>query len=153
MGDDGGVQFHDLGLDDRLLKAVAKLGWAKPTLIQEKAIPLALEGKDLLIKAKTGSGKTAAYALPLLQKILQSKSSDTGEPVIRGLVIVPTKELSSQATKNLKELSASCSRLVRVLDVCNCGTAANVRYIIYNYHDWNRAAKCCEIPCYISRTM
>jgi ATP-dependent RNA helicase DDX56/DBP9 len=75
MGDDGGVQFHDLGLDDRLLKAVAKLGWAKPTLIQEKAIPLALEGKDLLIKAKTGSGKTAAYALPLLQKILQSKSS------------------------------------------------------------------------------
>ncbi|CAI8047875.1 Probable ATP-dependent RNA helicase DDX56, partial [Geodia barretti] len=127
MGDDGGVQFHDLGLDDRLLKAIAKLGWANPTLIQEKAIPLALEGKDLLIKAKTGSGKTAAYALPLLQKILQSKSSSTGEPVIRGLVIVPTKELSSQATKNLKELSASCSGLVRVLDVCNCGTAANVR--------------------------
>lgn len=55
------------------LKAVADLGWSQPTLIQEKAIPLALEGKDLLARARTGSGKTAAYAVPVIQRILASK--------------------------------------------------------------------------------
>lgn len=55
------------------LQAIAELGWAKPTLIQEKAIPLALEGKDLLARARTGSGKTAAYAIPLIQHLLQVK--------------------------------------------------------------------------------
>lgn len=54
-------------------QAVADLGWAQPTLIQEKAIPLALEGKDILARARTGSGKTAAYAVPLIQRILTSK--------------------------------------------------------------------------------
>lgn len=56
-----------------LFKAVADLGWSQPTLIQEKAIPLALEGKDLLARARTGSGKTAAYAVPVIQRILDSK--------------------------------------------------------------------------------
>lgn len=55
------------------LKAVADLAWSQPTLIQEKAIPLALEGKDLLARARTGSGKTAAYAIPVIQRILASK--------------------------------------------------------------------------------
>lgn len=55
------------------LQAVADLGWSQPTLIQEKAIPLALEGKDLLARARTGSGKTAAYAVPVIQRILASK--------------------------------------------------------------------------------
>lgn len=52
------VQFHQMELDDRILKAIALLGWSTPTLIQEKAIPLLLEGKDVLVRAKTGSGKT-----------------------------------------------------------------------------------------------
>ena len=56
-----------------LLQAIASLGWGEPTLIQEKAIPLALEGKDVLARARTGSGKTAAYAIPVIQKILHSK--------------------------------------------------------------------------------
>lgn len=55
------------------MKAVANLGWSQPTLIQEKAIPLALEGKDLLARARTGSGKTAAYAVPVIQRILAFK--------------------------------------------------------------------------------
>ena len=55
------------------LKAISRLGWAEPTLIQEKAIPLALEGKDILARARTGSGKTASYAIPLIQKILVTK--------------------------------------------------------------------------------
>lgn len=58
-------------------QAVADLGWSQPTLIQEKAIPLALDGKDLLARARTGSGKTAAYAVPVIQRILSSKQVRT----------------------------------------------------------------------------
>lgn len=61
-------------LDARLLRALADLGFAKPTLVQSKAIPLALENKDVLARARTGSGKTAAYCIPLVQKILNIKS-------------------------------------------------------------------------------
>ena len=61
------------GLDRRLLKAIARAGYVYPTLVQSQAIPLALAGKDLLIRARTGSGKTAAYALAVLQKLLSRK--------------------------------------------------------------------------------
>ncbi|NXW83429.1 DDX56 helicase, partial [Alopecoenas beccarii] len=62
--------FEHMGLDGRLLRAVAELGWAAPTAIQAEAIPLALEGRDILARARTGSGKTGAYGLPLLQHLL-----------------------------------------------------------------------------------
>jgi ATP-dependent RNA helicase DDX56/DBP9 len=65
----------DAGLDRRLLKAVARLGYVYPTLVQSKGLPLALAGKDLLVRAKTGSGKTAAYGLAALQKILLNKTT------------------------------------------------------------------------------
>lgn len=65
--------FSDFGLDPRLVQAVAEEKYREPTLVQTKAIPLALEGKDVLAKAKTGSGKTAAYLLPVLQSILKRK--------------------------------------------------------------------------------
>ena len=61
-------------LDPRLLRALADLGFAKPTLVQSKAIPLALENKDILARARTGSGKTAAYCIPVVQKILNAKA-------------------------------------------------------------------------------
>lgn len=67
------LSFADLGLDARLVQAVAQQQFEKPTLVQRKAIPLALNGQDLLAKAKTGSGKTAAYLLPALQAILKRK--------------------------------------------------------------------------------
>uniref|UniRef100_A0A3Q3RW04 Probable ATP-dependent RNA helicase DDX56 n=1 Tax=Mastacembelus armatus TaxID=205130 RepID=A0A3Q3RW04_9TELE len=110
------VQFHEMGLDDRVLKAVADLGWSEPTLIQEKAIPLALEGKDLLARARTGSGKTAAYAVPVIQRILASKQS-VREQDVRALVLVPTKELGQQVQAMVRQLTAYCSRDVRVADV------------------------------------
>lgn len=56
-----------------LFQAISKSGWRKPTPIQEKAIPLALEGKDVLARARTGSGKTAAFCIPVIQKILAAK--------------------------------------------------------------------------------
>jgi superfamily II DNA/RNA helicase len=65
--------FTDLGLDPRLVQAVAEQKFLKPTLVQRKAIPLALKGQDVLCKAKTGSGKTAAYVLPVLASILKRK--------------------------------------------------------------------------------
>jgi ATP-dependent RNA helicase DDX56/DBP9 len=84
--------FADLGLDPRLVQAVAKQKFEKPTLVQRKAIPLALNGQDVLAKAKTGSGKTAAYVLPLLSSILRRKS--VGSP-ISALLPVPMAQLTS----------------------------------------------------------
>ncbi|XP_051971675.1 probable ATP-dependent RNA helicase DDX56 [Xyrauchen texanus] len=114
--DEDRLQFHEMGLDDRLLKALADLGWAQPTLIQEKAIPLALEGKDLLARARTGSGKTAAYAVPLIQQILTSKQT-VREQAVRALVLVPTKELGQQVQTMIRQLTAYCGRDVRVADI------------------------------------
>jgi len=58
------------------VKAVARLGWQNPLPIQEKTIPFALQGKDILARARTGSGKTAAYAIPIIQKVLSTKQVD-----------------------------------------------------------------------------
>ncbi len=67
------ASFSDFGLDPRLVQAIAQEKYREPTLVQSKAIPLALEGKDVLAKAKTGSGKTVAYLLPVLQSVLKRK--------------------------------------------------------------------------------
>lgn len=61
-------------IDARLLRSLADMGFARPTLVQAKAIPLALEGRDILARARTGSGKTAAYCIPVVQKILNAKA-------------------------------------------------------------------------------
>ncbi|CAK9808536.1 Probable ATP-dependent RNA helicase DDX56 [Anthophora quadrimaculata] len=108
--------FHELELDDRILKAVAKLGWLEPTLIQEKAIPLMLEGKDILIRARTGSGKTAAFAIPLIQKILLNKQRQRKQE-IKGLIVAPSKELCKQINDVLVSLTIKCSREVKAVDV------------------------------------
>lgn len=65
--------FASLGLDARLLQGIAKQNFQSPTLVQSKAIPLTLEGRDILARAKTGSGKTAAYLLPIIHSILKRK--------------------------------------------------------------------------------
>ena len=64
-------------LDSRILRALADMGFARPTLVQAKAIPLALESRDILARARTGSGKTAAYCIPMVQKILSAKNVGT----------------------------------------------------------------------------
>ena len=69
-------KFGEGLLDDRLSKAIAKLGYIHPTLIQAKMIPIALRGRDVLARARTGSGKTFAYAIPVLQKILKVKNEN-----------------------------------------------------------------------------
>lgn len=108
--------FHDMGLDDRLLIAISELKWKSPTLIQEKAIPLSLEGKDVLAKARTGSGKTGAYVIPLIQKILNNKKVNQKQQTT-ALVLAPSRELCKQIYKNVKDLTAFCGREVRCFDV------------------------------------
>jgi superfamily II DNA/RNA helicase len=66
--------FDEFDISPKLMRAIAKLGFSSPTLVQETAIPLALQGKDILARAKTGSGKTAAYCIPILQKVLSKVS-------------------------------------------------------------------------------
>uniref|UniRef100_UPI00358E1F31 probable ATP-dependent RNA helicase DDX56 n=1 Tax=Myxine glutinosa TaxID=7769 RepID=UPI00358E1F31 len=110
------LRFFDMGLDDRLVKAIAKLGWVRPTVIQERAIPLGLEGKDVLARARTGSGKTAAYAIPMLQRILTAKKV-LQEQSVSALVLVPTKELGHQVKTMVSQLAECCSHDLRVSDV------------------------------------
>ncbi|KAG8041054.1 hypothetical protein G9C98_002042 [Cotesia typhae] len=108
--------FHEFGLDDRILKAIAKLGWLEPTAIQESTIPLMLEGKDVLIRARTGSGKTAAFIIPLVQKILTSKPHQTHQQT-KGLILAPSKELCKQIHQVLISLTIKCSREIRCIDI------------------------------------
>lgn len=88
----------------------------QPTLIQSTAIPLLLEGKDVVVRARTGSGKTATYALPLIQKILNSKMN-ASEQCVSALVLCPTKELCRQSRQVIEQLAESCGKVVRVADI------------------------------------
>nr|XP_023018825.1 probable ATP-dependent RNA helicase DDX56 [Leptinotarsa decemlineata] len=116
MSEEKPCNFHEMELDDRILKAIAKLGWQTPTLIQEKAIPLLLEGKDVLVRARTGSGKTAAFAIPVIQKILNLKQTAAHQE-IKALILAPSKELCHQICGVIKDLTIKCSREVRYVDI------------------------------------
>jgi ATP-dependent RNA helicase RhlE len=97
------MSFKDLGLAEPLLRAISKKGYDSPSTIQEKAIPLVLQGKDVLASAQTGTGKTAGFTLPMLQLLTQGKQLH-GRPV-RGLVLTPTRELAAQVYENVREYS------------------------------------------------
>lgn len=114
--DESTLQFNEMGVDDRILEAIARLGWKEPTLIQEKAIPYMLEGKDVLARARTGSGKTGAFVIPTIQKILEGKKLAT-EQTVKALFLAPSKELCKQITENIAQLTAACKREVRAVDV------------------------------------
>ncbi|EFQ99407.1 ATP-dependent RNA helicase DBP9 [Nannizzia gypsea CBS 118893] len=105
--------FEDFGLDPRLLQALTSQKFSKPTLVQAEAIPLALNGKDILARAKTGSGKTAAYLIPILQKILQKKAAHPAHKSISTLILVPTRELAQQVHKTVTAFSEFCSKGIR----------------------------------------
>ena len=92
--------FHDLGLDSKLLKSVTEAGYENPTPIQERAIPPVLEGRDVMGLAQTGTGKTAAFGLPLIHQLL----AHPGKPVarsVKALILAPTRELVNQIADNL----------------------------------------------------
>jgi len=97
------MSFNSLGLTRALLKAVDKQGYSSPSPIQQKAIPLILERKDVLASAQTGTGKTAGFTLPMLQ--ILSQGQHLRKRPIRALVLTPTRELAAQVHANVKSYS------------------------------------------------
>jgi ATP-dependent RNA helicase SrmB len=94
--------FSEFGLDDLLIKAINKVGYETPTPVQQQAIPLILAHRDCLVSAETGSGKTAAYLLPLLQQLLVSPDKSIG---IKALILCPTRELAQQIFGQCQQFS------------------------------------------------
>jgi ATP-dependent RNA helicase RhlE len=97
------MSFQSLGLSKALLKAINNQGYSAPSPIQEKAIPLILKGKDILASAQTGTGKTAGFTLPMLQRLSQGQSQKRRK--VRALIITPTRELAAQVHANVKSYS------------------------------------------------
>ena len=96
------MSFKTYGLSAELLRAINDQGYTNPTPIQQKAIPLILTGKDVVAGAQTGTGKTAGFTLPLLQRL--SKTSNTkGKSPIRALIITPTRELAAQVNESINK--------------------------------------------------
>ena len=93
------MNFSDFGFDPKILKAVAREGYTHPTPIQEQAIPILLQRNDLLGSAQTGTGKTAAFALPIIQLLLEQNDRRKS---IKALVVTPTRELAIQIADNFK---------------------------------------------------
>lgn len=91
------MNFNGLGIAPRLLDAILKLGFSVPTLIQQKAIPVAIEGKDIIGIAQTGTGKTLAFGIPLVQQILKTGKGG-------GLIILPTRELALQVNETIQKI-------------------------------------------------
>ena len=98
------ARFDTLPLDPKLLRAVADTGYLAMTPIQAKAIPVVLAGRDVMGAAQTGTGKTAAFAIPLLQKMMkhENASMSPARHPVRALVLAPTRELADQVAANIK---------------------------------------------------
>ena len=98
--EDEGITFADLGLPRDLLKAVTDMGFVTPTAIQKEAIPVLLAGRDVVGVAQTGTGKTAAFGLPLLDTV------DSRDSVVQALVLAPTRELALQSAEAITDMAA-----------------------------------------------
>lgn len=96
------MDFEELNIITPILKAIREEGYTTPTLIQEKAIPVILEGRDLLGCAQTGTGKTAAFAIPLLQTLYKDRTNLKGARVVKALILTPTRELAIQIGESLR---------------------------------------------------
>ncbi|KAK6348336.1 ATP-dependent DNA/RNA helicase [Orbilia javanica] len=122
--------FTSLPLDPRILQAIATLNYSTPTPVQQSVIPPALEGKDILARAKTGSGKTAAYLLPILHRLLTSQDGNgsssgndgdngaaTATTGTEALILVPTRELADQVYKVIEQYTAFCGKLITAVNI------------------------------------
>ena len=109
------MSFTSLGLSRSLLKAVTDQKITKPYPIQDQAIPAVLNGKDVLGIAKTGSGKTASYVLPILDKL--QKNSSTKNRHVNVLVLVPTRELAVQVKDVFQQFGSSLPERIKTLAV------------------------------------
>lgn len=99
------MTFEDLKVIDPILKALDDKGYTHPTPIQEKAIPIVLERHDMIGCAQTGTGKTAAFSIPIIQLIQGIDNQERGKPTLRALILTPTRELAIQIDQNIEEYS------------------------------------------------
>jgi len=114
------MSFSSLGLAPSLVQAAGALGFTTPTTVQQQAIPVVLQGRDLLASAQTGSGKTAAFALPLLQRLLDPATTHAQRALprgIRALIVVPTRELATQVGEVLHGLALALPQRARIVTV------------------------------------
>src|ERR1700754_1673839 len=109
--------FDTLPLDPKLLRAVAESGYTTMTPIQAKAIPIVLAGRDVMGAAQTGTGKTAAFSLPLLHKMMKHETSSVSPArhPVRALVLAPTRELADQVAQNIKAYAKHSNLRVAVV--------------------------------------
>ncbi|XP_008790268.1 DEAD-box ATP-dependent RNA helicase 16 isoform X2 [Phoenix dactylifera] len=119
------IGFEELGVDPRLIRALSKKSITKPTPIQREAIPLILEGKDVVARAKTGSGKTFAYLLPMLQKLFSESGSRKTAP--RTFILVPTRELCQQVYNEASSLLEFCRVQLKVVQLTASMPVADMR--------------------------
>src|SRR5947209_13050651 len=104
------MSFKDLGLTPSLSARCAQLGYSEPTPVQKQAIPIVLQGRDIIATAETGTGKTAAFLLPILQKLEESKL-----PGATVLILSPTRELANQTDAACRELAPRTVRSVSII--------------------------------------
>ncbi|HRA79068.1 MAG TPA: DEAD/DEAH box helicase, partial [Burkholderiaceae bacterium] len=97
--------FDSFGLAEPILRAVTELGYREPTPIQAQAIPIVMQGRDVMGAAQTGTGKTAGFALPILQRLMQhaNASASPARHPVRALILAPTRELADQIYENVRE--------------------------------------------------
>jgi len=99
------MQFSEFPLNTSILKAVAEERFHTATLVQERVIPIVLNKKNLIVSAQTGTGKTAAFALPIIQLLFHKQDAEKGEKKIKSLMVTPTRELAIQILENFKNFS------------------------------------------------
>ncbi|MDO6597598.1 DEAD/DEAH box helicase [Oceanihabitans sp. 2_MG-2023] len=109
------MSFKDLQLNKPLLRAIAETGYDNPTLVQEKTIPFVLDKKDVICSAQTGTGKTAAFALPILQLLYDKQEGSKKGKKIRAVIVSPTRELAAQIQENFKTYAKNTSLTTTVI--------------------------------------
>jgi ATP-dependent RNA helicase RhlE len=108
--------FKALGLSDALVRAVAEIGYTEPTPVQQQAIPVVLAGRDLLAGAQTGTGKTAGFVLPILDRLAQTRPASGGSRrPIRALILAPTRELAAQVEESVRDYGKYAQSSVAVV--------------------------------------
>lgn len=139
--------FEELGLDARLIHALTKKSILKPTPIQHVAIPLILEGKDVVARAKTGSGKTFAYVLPLLHKLF-SDSGSNKKLAPTAFVLVPTRELCQQVYSETSLLLELCRAQLKIVQLTSSMTGADLKTALSGPPDILVSTPACIQACF-----
>ncbi|XP_057826995.2 DEAD-box ATP-dependent RNA helicase 16 isoform X3 [Cryptomeria japonica] len=150
-GEEEDLSFEDMGLDARLIRTLAKKNITKPTPIQLKAIPLILEGRDVVARAKTGSGKTFAYLLPLLQKLFSCSDKIKSGP--SAFVLVPTRELCQQVHTEISSLLEHCKGSWKVVQLTSSMSISNLRTAIVGPPDIVVATPSCIATCIAKKVL